>query len=291
MATTTLTTTTTDTLPESSPDTATLRLGVPATASEGATAVEEPGVAEEPAIAVEPIASEVVGQSAILPGTVEDLNQRVADLEKKFEAQGRLLEVHKQKLKDQERINKDLRRHLLNSHTKTVTEAFLGLFNYHGTHRKQFVDSVQLPPWVKVWMDKQGLKEEVMMRLEERPDNTTHQTDGREALRAVTGAWKEDDDNMPDDSYRRLVTMILVLHMAQTDEDFSPKLGPKDKNYFAQIFNDEEELEKIFQRVLDAEEFNIIALRPKKAGVGAALRKGKDKVLEKVHDIIERRHS
>jgi hypothetical protein len=65
-------------------------------------------------------------------------------------------------------------------------------------------------------------------------------------------------------------------------------LGPKDRNYFAQIFNDEEELEKIFQRVLDAEVFDIIAPRPKKAGVGATFRKGKDKVLEKVHDIIER---
>jgi len=44
---------------------------------------------------------------------------------------------------------------------------------------------LHIPRWVQRWIDLAGLKEEVILWREERPDNTTHRTDRREALGAV----------------------------------------------------------------------------------------------------------
>ncbi|KAF8534976.1 hypothetical protein BDD12DRAFT_913074 [Trichophaea hybrida] len=184
---------------------------------------------EGPVMPKEPVLAEVNEQSLVQPRTFDDLNRRMAELEWKFE---------------------------------TVAEAFLGLFNYKGKHRKQFVNSFTPPPWVRVWMDKQELQKEVVLRLNERPDNTIHSTDAREALRAIAETWEADDDNMQEDS------------------------SPKDENYFAQIFNEDRGRKQKCEEFLEAEEFDIIARRPVKGGFKGGVRKLKDKGLEKLHNFV-----
>jgi uncharacterized membrane protein len=94
---------------------------------------------------------------------------------------------------------------------KTTIEAFLGIFDSEGKHRKAFVQNVF--QWVTEMMSKKDLWRQVQERSEA---NTTHLTNGSEAVRTIMDGYRS--GNLEEDEYERILFTLHRAFFAEANE-------------------------------------------------------------------------
>jgi hypothetical protein len=102
-----------------------------------------------------------------------------------------------------------MRINFLRSCAKTTVETFLSILDFRGKKRMDFVQGVQLPSWIKLWMSQKDLLDQTIERCVESPDNTRHWAKGQESVKTLVDAYL--DDALSEEFYKRLIFMSVCI--------------------------------------------------------------------------------
>jgi hypothetical protein len=192
----------------------------------------------------------VVIDHPTVDGTINELRAEVAELKATAARQQTRLDLLEATAVIQ-------RARFLNSVMKTTTEAFLSLFHYAGKNRKAFVQNLRLPEWVVETMPKEDLVWEVENRCVESPENTTHRSNGSDALQTIIEAY--DSDIIEEEEFTRLTFMLISVYKGAS-ADKPPLLEGRVSN----IFKDEERLYDLLADMVDDKGWELRPRRPQK---------------------------